>query len=385
MIRSLFIEGYRGFDRFELHELGRVNLIVGTNNCGKTSVLEAVNILAANGDFASVWATLSRRGEDFYDERERAAGGISRNVDVRRLFHGHDLRLGRQFTIRGTTQKKQKTLLARVIEHRPERSSTATQTSTTPPLFDPYDDDFHDDLTRQPSTLELTWSGDSDVTTFLDISRRGGISADTLRRTTRTGEAADQNIWFITASALSSDVVINLFDDVVLTPHEELTYDILRIIEPSIERLAPQSGDRSRNPRLAGVRGGMYVKCQGQPDRIPIGSMGDGIWRLLGLALAMVRAEGGVLLVDEIDTGLHYGVMEDMWKLVYRTAKRLKIQVFATTHSRDCYESLAGIAREARSEKSEVTIQRIEKGKKRAVMYSEQEIVAAAERGMEVR
>ena len=60
---------------------------------------------------------------------------------------------------------------------------------------------------------------------------------------------------------------------------------------------------------------------QGISDRIPIGSMGDGIWRLLGLALALALTEGGILLVDEIDTGLHYSVMENMWKLVNRDCK----------------------------------------------------------------
>ena len=74
-----------------------------------------------------------------------------------------------------------------------------------------------------------------------------------------------------------------------------------------------------------------------------------------------------------------------MWKLIYKTAKRLNMQVFATTHSRDCYESLAVLCREQVGEGSDITIQRIEKGRRGAVGYSEQEIVTAAERGMEVR
>jgi predicted ATP-dependent endonuclease of OLD family len=106
---------------------------------------------------------------------------------------------------------------------------------------------------------------------------------------------------------------------------------------------------------------------------------------MLGLALALVQAEGGILLVDEIDTGLHFSVLADMWRLVYRAARRFNVQVFASTHSRDCYESLAVICRETVSEGSDVTIQRIERGKHASVAYTEQEIIAAAERGMEVR
>ena len=134
-----------------------------------------------------------------------------------------------------------------------------------------------------------------------------------------------------------------------------------------------------------GLRGGFNVLLSDFPEPVPIGSMGEGFWRLLSLALCLVRAKDGILLIDEIDTGLHYSVMEKMWKLVTETAKRLNIQVFATTHSRDCVESLAAVCHEDVTTNSEVTIQRIERGKKRSVAYTEREIVIAAEHGMEVR
>ena len=85
MIKSLTLENYRGFSRFELHDFGRVNLIVGTNNAGKTSVLEAVHILETPGEFNSLWSTMTRRGEDIEEPENRV-----RQIDVRRLFHGHE-------------------------------------------------------------------------------------------------------------------------------------------------------------------------------------------------------------------------------------------------------------------------------------------------------
>lgn len=118
---------------------------------------------------------------------------------------------------------------------------------------------------------------------------------------------------------------------------------------------------------------------------MPIGTMGDGIWRLLAVTLALIRASGGVLLVDEIDTGLHFSVMEKMWKLVTETAQQLNVQVFATTHSSDCWKALASVSRSDVSQDSEVTIQRIEKTRSEAVHFSESEIVFAAEGDIEIR
>jgi AAA15 family ATPase/GTPase len=127
------------------------------------------------------------------------------------------------------------------------------------------------------------------------------------------------------------------------------------------------------------------VRCKGVNDRIPIGSMGDGIWRMLGLALVLVQSENGILLIDEIDTGLHHTVMERLWRLIYEAAQKYNIQILATTHSHDCYQALATICRENVSAGSNVTIQRIERGRDHAIAYSEQEIIAAAERYIEVR
>ena len=109
------------------------------------------------------------------------------------------------------------------------------------------------------------------------------------------------------------------------------------------------------------------------------------MWRVLGLALALVKAKGSVLLVDDVDTGLHYTVMESMWRMIREQAARLSVQVFATTHSRDCYESLAAAVKPDASGSEAVSIQRIEKNQPQAVNLSNEAIVAAAERGLEVR
>ena len=103
------------------------------------------------------------------------------------------------------------------------------------------------------------------------------------------------------------------------------------------------------------------------------------------MAISLISAKGGVLLIDEIDTGLHYTVMADMWKLIAQTAAELDVQVFATTHSSDCVTSLAEICHPDVEAGSQVTIQRIESGRESAVPYSEAEIRIAAERHIEVR
>src|SRR4051812_8690292 len=80
-VRNLHIEGFRGFDRFDMHGLGRVNLIVGTNNSGKTTVLEALAMLMATGSVRPLWDSQTIRGEDFWAEHE-SERPLIRHVDV---------------------------------------------------------------------------------------------------------------------------------------------------------------------------------------------------------------------------------------------------------------------------------------------------------------
>ena len=71
--------------------------------------------------------------------------------------------------------------------------------------------------------------------------------------------------------------------------------------------------------------------------RLPIGSYGDGMRRLLAISLALVGTKDRCLLIDEIDIGLHWTVMEDMWRACGGRPRNVyDVQVFATTHSYDC-------------------------------------------------
>ena len=57
---------------------------------------------------------------------------------------------------------------------------------------------------------------------------------------------------------------------------------------------------------------------------------------MLGFALSMEQASGGMMLIDEIENGMHYRVQEEMFSLLLRLAKAFDVQIFATTHSREC-------------------------------------------------
>ncbi|HEX2690001.1 MAG TPA: ATP-binding protein [Kofleriaceae bacterium] len=373
MLRNLRISGFRGLREFAMSGLGRVNLLVGTNNCGKTSVLESIHMLSVPGSPLPLWQAQLRRGELIDATTER-------QIDVAHLFYGRTLALGTGFTIKGNGTTGQQDLAASLVVHERQKLPPGMQRE----MFAD-DEENSDDILAAPGLfrstgLGLAWTIGSSIKNLgLPITRRGGVRDRIIFASPDvSGAETPSEVSFITTEGLTRDSTISMFERVVLTPDEATLLRALRTIEPDIERIASVGTYARQSSR--DVRGGLAMMVAGQ--RIPIGSMGDGIWRLLGIALALVQARGGVLLVDEIDTGLHDSVLVDMWRLVFETARSLDVQVFATTHSRDCYEALAAVTE---PDRAEISLQRIEREKVEAVAFTELEIRQAADRGLEVR
>ena len=69
---------------------------------------------------------------------------------------------------------------------------------------------------------------------------------------------------------------------------------------------------------------------------IPIGLLGEGIQRVLSVALAFESAASGMILVDETENGVHHSKLRDLWRAISSFSKEFDVQVFATTHSGEC-------------------------------------------------
>ena len=383
MLQSLKIEGFRGFQNFEMANLGRINLLVGKNNSGKTSILEAIQFLYAQ-NIDIFLETISYRGEFGWSESNLPSR--TKVFEICHLFPGHEIIPSKEIIIIGSRESHQESVTISV-------KSIPIQLS----LFSDKNDDLNndnifDDEEWNQLLLSIGWS-QSQKLIQLELLANGTLARDSIRRRMASLSRISHKIGidnkielrFLTPFSLTSFDMAALFDNIVLSPLEDLIIECLKIIEPKIERIASIGSGKYSTANNLGVRGGFLIKIKNHDQPIPIGSLGDGFWRMLGLVLAMVNLENGILLVDEIDSGLHFTVMTDMWKVVWETAKKLNIQVFATTHSRDCWQSLAELITEEKITDNEITIQRIDRDKEKAVSFNTRQIYLASERDIEVR
>ncbi len=379
MLKQLKIENFRCFKSFELSHVGKINLLVGENNSGKTSILEAIQLFSSRADFKSLEQIMTNRGEYFQDEEE---------FDISHLFYKHEINPEQYILISDTNQDNSKYIKLLIIEFQSHKETKGASKNFEQIEAKNEDYKFTEviKVITEKKTIGKTIKTEH-ASNIYDISSQGKLLNICLRPGLRSyGLKIESNneilkTKFVTSSSLTPLESLKLFNQIVLTPEEELVYQALQIIEPNIERIAPVSNELRNN----NTHSGFFVRLSDTHKRIPIGSMGDGIWRILGLSLALVSAKDGVLLVDEIDTGLHYTALENMWKLIWETSKKLNVQVFATTHNSDCWKALEALTNREDVGEEDISIQRIEKDTPRSVAYNKEEIATAVEREIEVR
>lgn len=357
-LRSLEIEGYRGIRHLQLPKLEQVNLFVGMNNAGKTSLLEAIRIHAASHPVSAVWEVLRQRRESNRFRRTLLRGGDDSVSEgeieqaayvVESLFFRHpNNRIDAQaeFTSVGRCSGTSRLLLP---WRRPREARNP------PPVFFGSEDD-----------------------SLLSIERAGDAASLPLKAFFGYMAPADEEVVAIGPGGFDGATLTSLWSRSAGLGKAPLVEEAFRGFLPKAQRIHILSGATAFNPVLA-------IEVEGTSRPIPLTEMGDGARRVLGIVLAMVNAESSILLIDEVENGLHYSVQQDVWRSILRLAEDLDVQVFATTHSWDAIQAFSLAARESSS--VEGRMHRLENtdGDVRLVEFDEEDLGIVTRQQIEVR
>lgn len=367
MYRSFSIKNFRCFDELTVEGMGRINLIAGQNNVGKTALLEAlwVHSGAVNPDLAV-------RIEAFRGLEQQTLESF-----LSSLFHGFDRELTIEISSEGDwedspfsqkiyfgdgssfelpltgSENEQLTLL--------QSSSIAMQASNF--VVMEYTNGLDEQTITRGRLVARQLGPVRDVS--LEVAFQKGLPIQDL----------PGSIYLTAKRASIGQEDVNRYSELEVNGESEGVLEILRSVEPHLKRLAVVS--TSQAPSI-------YADV-GIGRLIPIQLMGDGMSRILSLALAIASAQEGMVLVDEIENGIHYAVMEKVWRAIGTFAQLYDVQLFATTHSRECVY-YAHKAFEA-DEEEEFRFFRIDrsKGKLRAVMYDREKLAISFEDGLGIR
>jgi predicted ATPase len=349
-ISSVEIENFRCFKKLRVDGLARVNVIVGANNSGKSALLEAIETVVSHENPFSMYRASIERWEF---RRRREEGRQVVELDLRHWFHGHRLVPGTAFRLRTTGELSLSVM--RAIEKVPSNAPS-------PPFM--------------PAGLQLTLERPGSVPYApFPLTEDGWLGVGPFRSFNILGLHTHPPVGFMPTERVDPGDLSQLWTDIVLTPDEERTIEALRLIDPMIDRIAISESDGA----IA------KVLLRGATGPVPLGTLGEGVSRILAMALYLVRSRAGFLLIDEIENGLHWSVMPKVWRFLVETALARDVQVFATTHSKDWLEGLAGLHRTHPELAAQVSVHRLEQGRETSVRFDAGDIAKYIEMELEAR
>jgi hypothetical protein len=392
VLDSLEIQRFKCFKNLRIEHLGRVNLIVGKNNVGKSTLLEALRLFARPASIDDLLEILASRNEVFVSEFDDLNRDPNYSPSVDSLFFGRQAMMGDQGAITiGPADSPEQVLKIQIDIQNDHIKATFSKTDQV---------DASDSGNVRQS---MFWRRDTILSFRIGSASQGFIIArpTIYRLASDPGNSIIPSAdsvslaaplrripsYTVGANGLGLYDIGKLWDNVSLSPLEQDVIDAVNVISPDIDRIALKTLNDRSNGKSSGATALTripFAKVESSEEPIPLGSLGGGVNRLFGIALALAHAKGGVLLVDEIENGIHYSVQPDVWRLVFETATRLNVQVFATTHSYDCIRAFEAAA--SASEEEGVLVRLARKGDRTLVgEFDESELGIAVEGQIEVR
>ena len=309
-ITSFEIRNFRTFKHLRLTGLERVNLITGDNNVGKTALLEALWQFSGP-DMPDLGLRLDQfRGLHVLDADELLFD----------LFYGYDASSPIELTASGDWGANPRRLW---IETR------ARETSRVLVQENGQGGEGIAPVAESPHEVVLRYTdgaSDYESSGWFTARRTGPEIALGIEVKVQHVPARPTGHYFSPRYRNPPQEEANRLGQMALHGLEGSVVEVLQRFEPRLRRLSTVS--------LNGVP--VIHADIGMGRLIPMGMLGDGIQRVLSWALAFQGASGGMVLLDEIENGIHHSKLAELWRAVSRFSDEFNVQLFATTHSLEC-------------------------------------------------
>lgn len=337
-----------------IDDCSRVNVFLGQNNSGKTSILECLLLIMgmSSPDLPQSLNKIRSRNNLI---------GVS---DARYMFNNLILANPPEIIAKQTddVQRHLKLNLSYVFD---EKEQTVQQNVPMPVT----------DTMALINTLEMLF----DVTegtesksyrSSLTFNQAGVIT----NRKLAEGYVEKDFVGLITADLMSGNLVNDL-SELFKRKQKDLILKRLAMFDKTIYTIDI-------------LRDDVYIGFDGINEQLPLGMTGDGLRRYLNIVACSANPMTNIIVIDEIDNGLHYSAYKKLWEAIFALATTTNKQVFVTTHSKETLESLNEMLEEHSEYQREMRLYTIAKTLNKghqAYKYTYEGLSGACENNIELR
>lgn len=350
--RNIEIKNFRGIDHLRIDDLGRVNILVGQNSSGKSSVLEAVNLSLnmSNPDMPQVINNI------------RARKSFSTFLDAKYLFHNLNMDIPPDLTFEQTdgTVRHLTLGMTYVFDELAEPKNEPIQQAGSIVYVNTLEINFstttHGERQDYKSWLRINPAG-------IVVNRK--IADNYLERLRGRVISAD----------LTSDNTVWDLAEIFKRNQKSTILSLLKLFDARINSIEILNDD-------------VYIGFEGMAEMLPSRMTGDGLKRYLSIAASAANPMTHIILLDEIDNGLHYSAYKKLWEALFALAVETNKQIFVTTHSKETLQKLNQMLEEHPDFRSEMRLYTLENTLKKgyqAYKYTYEGLSGACENDIELR
>jgi AAA15 family ATPase/GTPase len=301
-IKEIEIKNFRGFDKLEISNFGLINLIVGKNNCGKSSFLESI--------FLSIGMSNPMLPTNINSFR-----GLTKSIeDLKYIFHKlkvdkvpsfsvlTDENINRSLEIRPIYKQNYK---SDNIQPLSEDEHIIMNTSSAIPSISGIDLNF----TRKEKHKKVQ-KGKSSFSF---------VSGQEIKLDQDKNYQEKMNAIYIASDSKEKNALPR-YSEIVKRKKENVILSALQKIDSKIVS-------------IQALPDGLFINHEDFNELIPSNLAGDGIRRYLNIVTTVAEKPNSIVLIDEIENGLHYSAHSSLWNSILSLSKELNIQLFITTHN----------------------------------------------------
>lgn len=343
MINSLTIQDFRGIHALSIPALNRINLIVGDNNCGKTSVLEAILLLRNPGDLSNLFRVAKLRDASVF------FSGITLYENFTYMFPQKEAHLSISVSatcdgspVECSISGEKKQILLDASEMRRYFSPQYSKSSIS-------------------SSGEMEAEAFSGTIIYTQDDNFGEIPVNLNAYSRLSGTPVTRkkaiNISYVSPfEHLHGNIVNRIIKE---SSYKEICIAALQLFDPDIIDILLLKSFEGNRPVE-------YLK-HARLGLMPISTYGDGIKKVLVLANAIASSAGGVLLIDEVETAIHKKYYDDIFNFLVKASRAFHVQLFITTHSIEAIDGLLSTQNyEAQNDMDEINVVTIKKTEQRS-------------------
>ena len=372
-MESFEVENFRSLKKLRLEKLARVNLLMGKNNVGKTSVLEGI--------FLFTGANISTWIDRIDDERHLLAD----DQGLAYLFYRFDA--SRPITFKAHIQNSNQSAVSFpaydfVVTIEASEPHKSQRQLALPGLWAA--ESHRERETLGEPTDRLLFTAKS---TEVDKAPASKLFYTMRERRLGRNRRKDSNRILLTQSTFGHWLSTNVsFAEL----HARIEYIIVRKGDERLVNIMRQIDGRILGISL-GSNDAIYFDLGPEfPKLLPLNLMGEGVQRLLAIVVAAAHTPGAIVQIDEIDNGLHYSALMVLWKGVLQAAREYDVQIIATTHSSEALRHLTRVLDDEeytsyRDDVAAYTLIRADDDTVRSYRHDYEQLDYALDHGVEIR